>query len=202
MPLNLNAPWLVPMAHASESQPRAVDEVLGLLGVGQLGVGLVDGHVLLDAAQLAQLRLDHQAACVRRIDDPAGDLDVLLVRLVAGVDHDRAVETALDAVHAGLLVAVIEMHGENGLREDLVGRADHAFQHQLVGVGPGALADLDDERRLAVHAAAEQPHGLLGVVDVIGAERVLAVGKLEQFLGGNDHEMSLFRERLLPYWTL
>ena len=169
----------------------AGDEVLGLVRVSQLGVGLVHGHVLFDAAQLAQLRFDYQAMRVRRIDHPAGDLDVLFIRLMAGIDHDRAVEPALDAVHTRLLIAVIEMNRKHRLREDLIGRADDAFEHHLVGVGAGALADLDDERRLAVHAPAEQPHGLLGVVDVVGAERILAVGKLKQFFGGNDHEMNL-----------
>ena len=74
-----------------------------------------------------------------------------------------------------------------GVREDLVGGADHGLEHPLVGVGAGALGELDDERRLAVHVAPEQAHGLLEVVDVVGADGVLAVGVLEQFLGRNDH---------------
>ena len=55
-----------------------------------------------------------------------------------------------------------------------------AFEHPLVGVGARALGDLDDERRLGVDAALEQAHRLLGVVDVVGADGVLAVGVLEQ----------------------
>ncbi len=82
---------------------------------------------------------------------------------------------------------MVEVDGEDGLGEDLVGGADQAFEHGLVGVGAGALADLDDERRLAVHVAAEQAHGLLEVVDVVGADGVLAVGGLEEFFGGYDH---------------
>ena len=35
-------------------------------------------------------------------------------------------------------ITVIEMHGENGFREDLHRR--DAFQHHLVGVSPGTLA--------------------------------------------------------------
>ena len=62
-----------------------------------------------------------------------------------------------------------------------------AFEHHLVRVGAGALADLDDERRLAVDAAAEQAHGLLQVVDVVRADGIFAVGQLKQFLGGDDH---------------
>ena len=56
------------------------------------------------------------------IDHALGDRDVLLERIVRGVDHDRAVEAAVDAIVAGLLVAVIEMHREDGLGENLAPR--------------------------------------------------------------------------------
>ena len=85
---------------------------------------------------------------------------------------------------------MVEVDGEDRLGEDLVGGADHGFEHALVGVGARALADLDDERRLAVEAAAEQAHGLLQVVDVVSADGILAVGVLEQFLGGYNHVRS------------
>ena len=63
-----------------------------------------------------------------------------------------------------------------------------ASEHPLVGVAARALGDLDDERRLDVDAAAEQAHRLLGVVDVVGADGVLAVGDLEQLRGRDDHK--------------
>ena len=97
--------------------PGAAHELLGLFGVGELGIGLADRDVFFDAAELAEFGLDADALGVRRVDDALGDRDVLLERLVAGVDHDGAVEPALDAVVAGLLVAVVEMDGEDGVRE-------------------------------------------------------------------------------------
>ena len=82
------------------------------------------------------------------VHDALGDRDVLVERLVRGVDHHRAVEARVDAVVAGLLVAVVQVHREDGLGEDLVGGADDGLEHALVGVLPRALGDLDDERRL------------------------------------------------------
>ena len=142
--------------------------MLRLGGIGQAGVAFLDLDVFLDAAQHAQLGFDADPLGMGAIDDALGDRDVLVERLVRGVDHHRAVEAGINAVVAGLLVAVVQMHGEDGFREDLLGGADDGFEHALVGVLPRALRDLDDERRLAGEAALEQAHGLLGVVDVVG----------------------------------
>ena len=59
-PLNLYAPWLVPMATARLSQPDCFDERLRLVGIGQHGVLLIDLDVFFHAAEHAQLRLDRQ----------------------------------------------------------------------------------------------------------------------------------------------
>ena len=59
--------------------------------------------VLLHAAQLAQFRLHRRCPGRARVDDLPGDADVLLERLAGGVDHDRGVEAALDAVVAGVV---------------------------------------------------------------------------------------------------
>jgi len=48
---------------------------------------------------------------------PAWYLDVFIERIVRGVNHDRAVEPAVDAIVTGLLVAVVEMHRVDGLGE-------------------------------------------------------------------------------------
>ncbi len=192
MPVNLKAPWLVPMAQASESQPVSSTNSLGLVRVGQLGVGLVDLDVLLHAAQLAELGLDHQALGVGRLDHALRDLDVLLERLVGGVDHHRAVEPGSDAIHAGGLVAVVEVDGEDRLRKDLVRGPEDGLEHALVGVGPGALADLDDERRLAIHVAAEQAHGLFQIIDIVGSDGILSVRRRKQLFGCYDHRFTPF----------
>ena len=170
---------------------RALDEFDRLLRIGQLGVRLGDRDVLFDAAELAELGLDRDALGVGRVDDALRDGDVLVEGLRRGVDHHRAVEAARDAVHAGLLVAVVQMNREDRLREDLVRRADHRLQQALVRVGAGALGDLDDEGGLAVDAAAEEPHDLLGVVDVVGADRVLAVRMFKKHFSRNDHVATL-----------
>ena len=90
------------------------DELGRLAGIGQADAA---GDVLFDAAELAQFGLDHDPLGMGPIDDPAGDLDVLLELLVRGVDHHRAVEAALDAVVADLFGAVVEMDGEDRPRE-------------------------------------------------------------------------------------
>jgi hypothetical protein len=162
-----------------------LDEVLGLLRFGVDVVGGVD--VLLDALEQPELGLDDQALGVRGVDDALGDLDVLLEGVVRGVDHDGAVDAGVDAVHAGLLVAVVQVHREDGVGEDLVGRGHHGLEHQLVGVGAGALGELHDEGGLALDVALEEAHRLLEVVDVVRADGVLAVGLLEEFFGGDDH---------------
>jgi hypothetical protein len=177
---------------ASEAiHARALDKFLGLIWIRQLGVRLADRHVLFHAAELAEFGFHHQSLGVGRVRNALANLDVLLEWLGAGVNHHRAVKAAGDAIHAGLLVAMVEMHGENRLREKFVGTADDALQHHLVGVGTSALADLDDEGGLAVNIAPEQPHALLQVVDVIRANRVVAIGGFEQILGGDNHRDSL-----------
>ena len=181
------------MAQASESQPDRSTNSLAWFGIGQFGIGFIHLDMLLHAAQLAEFGLDHDAFGMRSIHDALGDCDILLERLAAGIDHDRGIETALDAVVAGGLVAVVQVDGEDGIREDLVGRTDQAFEHGLVGERTGAFADLDDEGSLAVHVAAEQAHGLLQVVDIIGSDGILAIGRLKQLLGGNDHFISPYK---------
>ena len=60
LPLNLKAPWLVPMAQARLSQPVRLTNSSACVGIGQLGVGLGHGDVLLDAAELAEFGLDRR----------------------------------------------------------------------------------------------------------------------------------------------
>ena len=88
---------------------------------------------------------------------------------------------------------MVKMDGKDGIREDLVGRTDQALEHGLVGERTGAFADLDDEGSLAVHVAAEQAHGLLQVIDIIGSDGILAICRLKQLLGCNDHFILLIK---------
>ena len=122
------------MATASESQPLLGDELDRLVGLGQAHAA---HDVLFHAAELAQFGLDGDALVVGPIDDPLGGLDVLVERLVRGVDHHRAVEAAVDAVVADLFRAVVEVDGEDRLGKDLFRRADHGLQEPLVAIATG-----------------------------------------------------------------
>ena len=147
--------------------------------------------VFLDALELAEFSLDDEALGVGGVDDALGDLDVLLVGEGRGVDHDGRIDAGVDAVHAGLFVAVVQMDREDGFGEDLVGRLHHGLEHLLVGVLAGALGELDYERGLGADVALEETHRLLEVVDVVCADGVFAVGEFEKFPGGDDHLMLL-----------
>src|SRR4030095_13057172 len=67
-------------------------------------------------------------------------------------------------------------------------RADQGFEHPLVGIFPRALRKLNDEWRLALHIAAEQPKDLFHVVYVVCANGEFSVGDLVELFGGDDHE--------------
>ena len=163
------------------------DEVFGFGGVGEGGVAVLNFDVVLDAAEHAEFGFDGDPLGVGPVDDALGDLDVLVERVVGRVDHDGAEEAGVDALGAGLLITVVEVDGENGLGEDIARGADDGFQHALVGVGAGTLGNLDDERSLRLDGAAEKAHGLFRVIDVIGADGVLAVGVFKELRGGDDH---------------
>ncbi|MDE1170406.1 MAG: hypothetical protein PW734_04220 [Verrucomicrobium sp.] len=122
--------------------------------------------------------------------------------LMGGVDHDRAVEAGIDAVVAGLLVAVVEVDGEDVLRIHLRGGADEGLKHALVGVFPRALGKLDDEGGLGVGTAFEEAEDLLHVVHVVGADGELAVGDLEELRGGDDHRWALNKTPKGAFWQV
>ncbi len=137
--------------------PGLVDEFDGLVRVGQAGVAFVHLDVFLHAAELAEFGLDADALGVGALDDALGDGDVFVEIVVAGVDHDRRIKAAVDAVVAGFLVAVVEMDGEDRLGENDLRRADDGFEHALVGVFARALGKLDDEGRLASRQPRNRP---------------------------------------------
>ena len=155
--------------------------------------------VFFNAAELSEFRFDDDALGVSAIDDALRNIDVLRELFVRSVDHDGAIETGIDAVVADVFSAVIEVDGEDRFREDLVGGADHAFEEVLIGVGTSAAGNLDDEGsafRIVVRilvrggfakVAAEKTDELLEIVDVIGADSVLAISFLKQVFCRNDH---------------
>jgi hypothetical protein len=113
---------------------------------------------------------------------------------MAGVDHHGTIEAGFDAIIAGFFVAVVQMDGENGIREDIVGAADQTFEKALIGIGPGAFADLNDEGGLRLQVTAEKADNLFQVVDVVSADGIFAIRMLKQFFGCNDHFLLLKTE--------
>ena len=111
------------------------------------------------------------------------DLDVLLERLVAGVDHDAG-EAFVDALLAQFEgVAVVEVDGDGD-----VGEADGGFDELLevnrVGVLAGALGDLEHHGRLFLFAGFDDGLEQFHVVDVESAEGVFALERFgEQVFG-------------------
>jgi hypothetical protein len=73
--------------------------------------------VLFHAAQLAQLSFDGNVPGVRAFHHTLGDGDVLRERFVRGVDHYGRIKTGIDAIGASGLIAVVEVHGKNRIRE-------------------------------------------------------------------------------------
>ena len=110
-----------------------------------------------------------------------GDLDILSEGLGGGVDHHGG-EAAVDAALAGLeAVAVIQVQadGQAGLDD---GSLHQLHQVGVVGVGPGALGDLEDQRGADFLGSLGDTLDDLHVVDVEGADGIAAViGLLEHF---------------------
>ena len=125
------------------------DELLDLFGTGVGGVLGGDLDLVLDAGQSAQLGLDDHAVVVGILNDLAGDRDVLLKGLGGAVDHDGG-EAAVDAGLAGLEVgAVVQMQGDGQISGSLDDSSlDQLHQVGVVGVGAGALGDLQDHGSL------------------------------------------------------
>jgi len=152
-------------------------ELDGLLRVGVVALFGVAAALLafvkLGADQLAQLSFDHAVVFVGVFHNATADLDVLLQRVVAGINHD-AREALVDAILAQLeAVAVVQMHGDRDVGQ-AHGRFDEFLEIGRIGVASGAFGNLEDDRGLfrfaGLHDGLEQLH----IVDVEGPHGVLA----------------------------
>src|SRR5699024_5146576 len=95
---------------------RAGGEFFDFVGRGEHRVIVLDVHVILDARELAELRLYDDAVVVRIFDDLLGDGDILLPRFAGSVDHDGG-EAAVDGSLANLEVgAVVQVHRDRDVR--------------------------------------------------------------------------------------
>ena len=139
--------------------------------------------VVLRANQHAEFTLDDAVVLVRVLHDALADLDVLVERLMAGVDHDAG-EPFVDALLAKLEgIAVVEVDGDGD-----GGQADAGLDELLevngIGVLARALGNLQHHRSLFLLARFDDRLEQLHVVDVKRAERVFALERLgEQVFG-------------------
>ena len=178
-------------AHREARAAGALDELDGLIGVGE-GVLLAGvGAVVLLAADFAELGLDGHAHGQASLGDRRGHGDVLLEGHVRAVDHDRGVAYAKGLHAAVVAVAVVEVqgHGDVGLR----GRGgDERVEVLEARVLHGAWRGLHDDGGLALLRGGEHGHDELEVLDVERADGVVAPLSLEHhFLGGDKHGVSL-----------
>ena len=93
----------------------------------------------------------------------------------------------LDRRQAGrLVVAVVLVHAERDRREHLGERLDHPGQHDVAGIGAGAAARLQDDRRVGRLRRLHDGEALLHVVDVEGGHPVAVLGGMVEELAERD----------------
>ena len=192
------------MAMASASSWVLLDEVGGLLGVGQqllarhgrvgaVAVFLVALHGL-QAAQAAQLAFDRDAQLVGHVHHLAGDVHVVVVAgdgLAVGLEravHHHGGEAQVDGALAHVRVlAVVLVHHQRDLRVGLDGRLDQVLDEGLAGVLAGAGAGLQDHRRVGLLRRFHHGLDLFEVVDVEGRDAIaVGGGMVQQFAHGNE----------------
>ena len=153
----------------------------------------LDLHVVLDAGQGAELGLDDHAVVMGVLNHLAGQGNVLLIGLGAGVDHDGG-KAAVDAGLAGLEVgAVVQMQGDGDLGAFDDGSLDQLDEVGVVGIGAGALGNLEDDGSVLFFAGLGDALHDLHIVDVESADSIAAVIGFLEHLGGGDkcHNMIL-----------
>ena len=175
------------MATASESTPDSLHEFHRFLRMrvdAAFGItAAFFAFIVLRADEHAEFAFDHAIMFVRVFDDLFANFDVLLERLMAGIDHDAG-ETFIDAFLAKLeRIAVVQVDGDGD-----IGEADGGFDQFLevngIGVLAGALGNLQHHRRFFLFAGFDDRLEQFHVVDVESAERVFAFqGFGEQVFG-------------------
>ena len=121
------------------------------------------------------------------LDDLAGQGDVVLEAVGGAVDHDGG-EAAVDAALAGLEVgAVIQMQDDGDIRVLDDGSLDQLHQIGVVGIGAGALGNLQDHGSVLLLASLGNALHDLHIVDVERADGIAAIiGFLEHFSRSNQ----------------
>ncbi len=151
---------------------------VGVMAAGGMRAAFL-AFVELRADQMAEFGFHRAIMFVGVFHDLLGDFDVLLERLVAGVNH-HAGEPLVNALLAQLeRVAVVEVDGDGD-----VGQADRRLDELLeinrVGVLARALGNLEHQRRLFLLARLDDGLNEFHVVHVERAERVFALQRLRK----------------------
>ncbi len=125
-----------------------LDEILDLLGLGVGRLFCLD--IILDTGQHAEFPFDRDVKLMRVFDDFFGQGNVLVVRQVRTVDHDRG-EAVVDAGLADLEgITMVEVQADRQVHTEFLGHLDrahrHVAQHGGIGIVASALADLDNDR--------------------------------------------------------
>src|SRR6266480_2313080 len=100
-----------------------------LVWIRETSMSFINFDVFFDTAKHSQLGFDADALRVGALNHALRDSCVFSKRLMAGVNHHRAVEPRIDAIITGLLIAVIKMDGENRVRKNLFRRPDDRLEH-------------------------------------------------------------------------
>ena len=151
------------------------DELLHFLGAGIGGILRRDLHIVLDTGQGAQLGLHHHAVVVGILHHLLGDLDVFGEGLGRGVDHDGG-KAAVNAGFAGLKVgAVVQVQDDGNFGALQHRRLDQLDQVCVVGISPGTLGDLQDDRGLLLPAGFRDALHDFHIVDIESAYGIAAV---------------------------
>ena len=117
------------------------------------------------------------------LDNFLGDFDVLVERLVGGVNHHagKALVNALFAQLEG--VAVVQVNSDGDVRDADRG-LNEFFEVNRVGVLAGPLGNLEDERRFFLFASLNDGLDEFHVIHVECAQGILALESLgEQVFG-------------------
>ena len=160
-------------------------EFLDLVRLGVGGVCGIHMDIVLDAGELAQLTLHHDAMRVGILHDLAGQRDVVLKGMLGAVDHNGG-EPAVDARLADVEIrAVVQMQGQVNAA---VGNGCLCQRHEVrrFGVLPRACGDLQDDGGLNLTCCLGNRLHDLHVVDVEGADGVTARIRLFEHRGSCD----------------
>ena len=126
--------------------------------------------------------------------------------------HHHRCDAVADRRHAGRqVVAVVLVQADRDARVHLGQGLDHAAQHDVAGIGPGAALGLQDDRGVDAGGGLQDRQTLFHVVDVLGGNAIAMLGGVVQKLSQRNerHQSSpsmSFRARaamasgVMPKW--